>query len=143
MPSEIKAICYPEADRFIIAATVWGCTHEQGDKIDKNCLQVSRSHTVDDSGLIINPFYPQCLMEKLAVSVVALVFRNKILLLKRNNGFSDPPTCLESDSSGQLSINKLHSYNYQVQWQMNVGGIGYCEFNIAWREIDLHVEWID
>ena len=59
---------------------------------------------------------------------------------KRNNDLSDPPTCLETGSSGQLSINKSHSYYYQVQCQMNVGGFEYCDF-IVWTTVDLHVEW--
>ena len=58
--SLIKAICYPEAEKFTNAATVWGCTHEKVAR-DKYCLQASRNHTnftINDSGLIINPSYP-------------------------------------------------------------------------------------
>ena len=111
--------------------------------------KVFRNHTnftINDSGLIINPSCPHLGATpdgKISCECCGTgCLEIKCPYCKRNNDLSDPPTCLITDSSGQLSINKSHSYYYQVQCQMNVGGFEYCDF-IVWTTVDLHVERIE
>ncbi|XP_014673897.1 PREDICTED: uncharacterized protein LOC106814124 [Priapulus caudatus] len=58
--SLIKAVCYPEAGSFAVAATKWGCTHEDTARrmyIDR--MQESHhSFELTSAGFFINPQFP-------------------------------------------------------------------------------------
>ena len=55
--SLIKVICYPEAFKFVSAATSWGCRHEKyaRDTYVSHMMAKHIGFEVSGSGLVINP----------------------------------------------------------------------------------------
>ena len=43
--------------------------------------------------------------------------------------------------NGQLKLKKNHDYYYQIQGQLEMNGLNFCDF-VVFREVDLYIERI-
>ena len=143
MPSVslIKNICYPTAYRFKSKATTWGCEHE------KVALELYTEHMnthhinakITQSGLFISTDYPfigatpdalvscECCPGKGCVEIKCpYCTRDSTVEVASGN----PKFCVQS---GFLTV--THPILTQIQTQMNVAQIDYCDF-FLWLEND-------
>ena len=147
--SLIQGICYPESHRFSTAATRWGCKHESTAR-EQYEQTMNASHdrfTVSDSGLNINPKYPHlgatpdgfvncdCCGKGTCEVKCPHCAKDKKLDKAAEEKF-----CLINDGTS-LRLNKKHPYYYQVQAQIFICDVEYCDF-IVWTERDIHIERI-
>ena len=146
--SLIKQICYPEAHKFYSAATSWGCKHEKKAR-NAYANKMSESHenfVMSDSGLHVNPKWPH-----LGASPDGLVecaccgqgtCEIKCPFCSRDKTAEDAArqknSCL-LEINDRLTIDRQHAYYYQVQAQMFICEVEFCDF-ILWTECDVHVE---
>ena len=146
--SLIKCICYPESYRFSSKATEWGCEHE---KIAREAYfqKVAKSHlnlTITEKGLVIHPEYPhlgaspdgyiECHCCGCGVIEIKCPFScrdHSFLEAIGENRF-----CLESSENGSYILKRQHPYFYQVQLQMKMCDVKFCDF-IVWRSDELVV----
>ena len=150
--SLIKGICYPDAHRFSNAATKWGIEKEP---VAREAFEfaVAADHlnlSVAECGLHVNGKLPF-----LGASPDGLVFceccGNGICEIKCPHKFKDSlistaildtTFCLEYDeASAKIHLKKNHAYFYQVQCQLLVTELVYCDF-VVWTNKDLFVERI-
>ena len=149
--SLIKRICYPASHKFSSAATSWGCNHES-DALAAYTVIAKSSHTSftlrESPGLHINPRYPH-----LGASPDGVVHCEchgngivevKCPYCKRNDTIEDaaddPRFCLEKCGDGSLSLKRSHEYFYQVQCQLFVTGMAYCDFVVYTSKDNLFVQ---
>ncbi|XP_076308585.1 uncharacterized protein LOC143224004 [Tachypleus tridentatus] len=121
--SLLKQICYPHATKCSTKATRWGC------KTQHQQLKVV------DSGLHIIPQYPYLGATSDGL-VECLCCRKGVLEIKcphckrgksLNEAAEDGQFCLERIGD-KFSLKKNHAYYYQVQGQMLLTGVNYCDF---------------
>lgn len=137
-PSEslIKKICYTSSIQTL--ATKYGCDHEK-EAVQSYSNLMSSSHVnfnSSDSGLHLNPQYPflgaspdgHVSCDCCGSGIVEV----KCPFCLEKNSFEDATSkkdfCLESD----YSLKKEHAYYYQVQAQLFVCNVNYCDF-VVWR----------
>ena len=137
--SLIKRICYPSTVRFSTAATRWGCGHVT-EAVTAYEAIIKSSHTnvsVSHSpGLHINPSYPHLGASPDAIIDCSCHGRGivevKCPYCKRDSTMDDaaddPKFCLQKNSEGVLCLKSTHQYYYQVQAQLFVSGLPYCDF---------------
>ena len=137
--SLIKRICYPATARFTTAATTWGCEHET-EAVTAHETIITTSHTnvsVSHSpGLHINPCFPHLGAFPDAIIECSCHGRGMVEVkcpyCKRGSPMEDtaddPKFCLQKNSDGVLSLKTSHQYYYQVQTQLFVSGLPYCDF---------------
>ena len=140
MPSQslVKSICYPEAFRFTSAATSWGCSHEKAAR--EHYMELSRnSHdniVVEECGFVINPCWPHLGASPDGI-VHCLCCGQGVIEIKcsycHNNEeidavVDDPKSCLGRLPDGSVTLVKSHAYYYQVQMQIFVCNVEYCDF---------------
>eukprot|EP00117_Sycon_ciliatum_P019190 scpid45373/ scgid17476/ PHD finger protein ING1; Protein INHIBITOR OF GROWTH 1 len=148
--SLVRSVCYPEAHKFRSKATQWGCDHEQK-AIDNYSEHASATHQkveVLPSGFVIHPDYPY-----LGATPDSLVqcscCGNGVVEVKCPYGCRDSSLHDAADSGkfclvksgGALHLKQDHMYYYQVQLQMLVCKVQYCDF-VVWNEGQLFVERI-
>ncbi len=140
--SLIKAICYPEAFKFITAATSWGCKHEKSarDTYVNHMMAKHAGFEVNDSGLVINPTWSH-----IGASPNGLVKCNcctpgvveiKCPFCHTNDTISDSIAqdkkfCLDKNTDGTLTLKRSHAYFYQVQTQIFVCEVEYADFVVC------------
>ena len=156
--SLIKTICYPEAFSFVSKQTNWGCKHEKTAR-DIYCKINSGLHDnfqVSDSGLVINPEWPHIGASPDGVVECTCcgkgVLEIKCPYCHRDSSIvtaarEDPKFCLK-EVDGVLSLDKAHSYYYQVQTQLFVCDVQYsdfcvCTFASESDQENLHIERIN
>lgn len=150
--SLLKAICYPESYKFSNKATRWGCDHEKTareayfSKIVGNHLNL----TVTDSGLVIHPQYPhfgaspdgyvKCRCCGCGVIEIKCPFscKDRSFLEASDDG----TFCLASSVDGNLVLKQTHAYFYQVQLQMKLCDVDFCDF-VIWADEELVVNRIN
>lgn len=151
-PSLIKRICYPESTKFSSAATAWGCKNETNAR--KAYLEkTNRCHddfSICDSGLQINKQWPHigaspdglvnCKCCGAGVCEIKCPYSAKDLSPTDPHVISDKNYCLQNDSDS-IYLNRTHAYYYQVQCQMFICNVEYCDF-IVWTPHGLYVERI-
>ena len=133
--SLILSICYPELFRFTTAATRWGCTHERS---ARDCYKGFRekAHThfsLLDSGLILNPEWPflgaspdgtvHC--DCCGSGVVEI----KCPYCHHHDSALENQSC-HVDNGDCLQLDRWHYY-YQVQTQIFVSNVDYCDFCVC------------
>ncbi|XP_050505806.1 uncharacterized protein LOC126884063 [Diabrotica virgifera virgifera] len=138
--SLIKSICYPR--KISTRAIRWGINHEQL-AIDAYKKETSRNHRdfiVNTIGLVVCMKWPQ-----LGASPDGFVYCDccaagtlevKCPFSLRENGnlqeyASRKDSCLECDKTGTVKMNKKHKYYYQVQAQIFICKLNYCDF-VVW-----------
>ena len=139
--SLIKSVCYPEAFSFISKQTDWGCKHET--EARKMYERISKAHHKDfkviENGLFINPQWPfigespdgiiscQCCTRGVLEIKCPYCHREESVELAAAN---DKKFCLK-ESNGSLYLDHSHPYFYQVQTQIFVCNVLYCDFCVC------------
>ena len=54
----------------------------------------------------------------------------------------DPKFCLQKNSDGVLGLKSTHQYYYQVQAQLFVSGLPYCDFVVFSGSNDIFIQRI-
>lgn len=146
--SLVKTVCYPEEHKFSTAATRWGIANElKAREVYRNeaCCFHER-FTVTDSGLNVNTNWPM-----LGASPDGFVFCNccgkGVCEIKCPYTFRDlmlheifetqKQFCLSPNNG--IHLDKGHSYYYQVQSQIFICEVDYCDF-VLWTTKDIYVE---
>ena len=130
----VKSVCYPDMFRFTTKATEWGCSHEKLAIVYKKTNEVKHQNfTVVENGLFINlewPFIgalPDSIVECLEIKC-PYCHRGEDIV---NAASNDKRFCLKKDGDGTLYLDPDHAYYYQVQTQLFVCDVNYCDFCVA------------
>ena len=148
--SLIKMICYPGAHRFSNAATKWGISNESKAR-EAYEFSIADQHlnlSVADSGLHINENWPflgaspdglvfcECCGKGLCEIKCPYKYKDAMLV----TAAADSSFCLKYDDNGvDLCLDTVHPYYYQVQCQLFVTGVEYCDF-VVWTTKDMFVQ---
>lgn len=127
--------------RFNFVNCRWGCEHEK-DAVHAYQEEMKKHHqnfSVEECGLIINPSFP--LIGASPDSIVRCDCHGKgVLEIKcphcltsksMSDKSEDPKFCIQKDPNNVLSLQKDHSYYYQVQAQIHVADVSYSDF-VVW-----------
>ena len=155
--SLIKAICYPEAYRFVSSATAWGCSHEKSarDMYIETMKDRHSSFAVTESGLVLNCQWPYlgaspdgvvscdcCGRGVLEIKCPFCHHADTITVAATD----DKRFCLKLGEDGTLHLDRSHQYYFQVQSQIWLSNVSYCDFCVCTfpgsSEASLHVERI-
>ena len=156
--SLIKSICYPEAFRFTTPATSWGCNHEKSarDSYKESRKTAHAQFSVIDSGLVLNPKWPHLGASPDGIVQCECCGRG-VLEIKcpychRHDSVEavafDKQSCLvrSTADNGSLQLDRSHAYYFQVQTQIFICDVDYCDFCVCTfspgGEPNLHVERI-
>ena len=141
--SLIKSICYPEQRQFTSAACQYGCNHEDlaRQMYTQKFAAKHEEFLVVQCGLILDPKFPflgaspdglvNCKCCKSGVLEIKCPFscKQKSFVELAND---NPSFCLDDDN-GSLTLKVDHPYHFQVQLQMKLCHVQYCDF-VIWRE---------
>ena len=106
----------------------------------KKVRGVHTNLTVDDCGLLINPKWPligaspdgllscECCGKETLQIKCPYCHRYESIA---SAAFSDKTFCLHTASDGSLHLDHSHAYYYQVQTQLFVSGLNYCDFCVC------------
>jgi len=150
--SLILRLCYPSAYKFKSVSTIWGCEHES-DAVEEFLDSFAMDHQdvkFKESGLVVNKEYPflgatpdgiiQCSCHSTSLLEVKCPYRccGKPLadVVQETSDFY-----LKKGEDNSLSLDKTHSYYYQVQCQLNVCMVDLCHF-VIWAPDMVHIEEI-
>lgn len=148
--SLIKKICYPESTKFTSAATNWGCKNEANARkaYIQKMHECHKDFSVCDSGLQINNQWPY-----IGASPDGLVnckccgagvCEIKCPYSAKDRQPTDPANeknyCLKQDGDS-VYLDKSHAYFYQIQCQLFVCNMDYCDF-IVWTPHGMFIEKI-
>ena len=137
--SLVKGICYPEAFTFTSKQTNWGCKHE---KQAREIYKKKSDHTnlqVTESGLFINPLWPfigaspdgivncDCCPKGVLEIKCPYCHQNESIISATVN---DKKFCLREEDE-MLRLDCSHQYYYQVQTQIFVCDVAYCDFCVC------------
>ncbi len=139
--SLIKQICYPQSFTFRSKPTDWGCKHEAS-AISRYETQMKVLHAdfkVANSGLILNgqwPFFGATPDSKISCTCCGTGYVEvKCPYCHRGESIEcaveDKKFCLQKKPDGNLQLDRSHSYYYQVQTQLFVGNVDYCDFCVC------------
>lgn len=142
--SLLKDICYPRS--FSSKPTQWGCDHEKEAKKQyvETMMECHENCACRDSGLVINPEYPYigATPDGIASCLCCgeVILEIKCPYCARDSSIDESVTCLEK-TDGKLSLDRSHSYYYQIQCQMLLCDKEFCDF-IVWTSVDFFSERI-
>ncbi|XP_072387363.1 uncharacterized protein [Diabrotica undecimpunctata] len=142
--SLIKSICYPTKLSFKTKATDWGLKHEVNaiEKYEEYMTEEEHHEDfiINDVGLIVNHRWPQigvspdklvycecCKGGCLEVKCPYLLHTNNVHDINEYLAFKNCCLIKENDL---VILNKNHSYYYQVQCQIFISNLLYCDFVI-------------
>ncbi len=139
--SVIKQICYPHSFKFSSTQTEWGCAHEKPGKnrYESTMKGLHNNFSVLNTGLIINPEWPY-LGATPDGKVSCSCCGNGILEIKCpyshkestiDDATQDKNFCLKKDSGGRITLKNSHAYYYQVQTQLFIANVDYCDFCVC------------
>ena len=154
--SLVIAICYPEAYKFKTKATQWGCEHEKlaRDYYTKVTQEGHDGATVKNNGLVLNPSWPHIGASPDGIVCCKCCGKGTLEIkcpyCHRGEGIdvvaSDPKSCLIKTQDGSIALDKTHTYYYQVQTQIFICNVDFCDFCVCTfpsSEIpNLHIERI-
>ena len=139
--SLIKQICYPQLFKFSSRQTDWGCAHERAGR-NRYEVKMKESHSnfsVCDVGLIINPKWPylgatpdgkvSCTCCGKGIVEIKCPYCHKESTI--DNATQDKNFCLKKDSSGKIYLDHSHAYYFQVQTQLFLTDLEYCDFCVC------------
>ena len=144
--SLIKQICYPESCQFKTHARCWGLENEKR-ALQEYCAQAKTSHgcfTFSESGLVVNPLLPYlgatpdgivhctCCGKGVVEAKCPFKFRS----VSFREACNDPNFFLCCSHDSDFTLKTKHAYYYQVQLQMKLCEVDYCEF-VVWRPAEL------
>ncbi|KAJ8910557.1 hypothetical protein NQ315_008942 [Exocentrus adspersus] len=140
--SLIKALCYPTKLQHCPKPILWGVTNENNavEEYRKNMEVDHEEFIINDVGLIISTKFPQfgvspdrivycecCLGGCLEIKCPYLLNFNNVTSIEQYLQMRS--TCLLK-SEGKVILNRTHAYYYQVQAQIFVSELLYCDFVI-------------
>ena len=140
--SLVKSICYPQELAFSSKQTDWGQKHEKVAREQYLKSQRPRHANileVTDSGIVINPKWPfigaspdgivdcYCCGKGVLEIKCPYSHRHESIEAAASN---DPNFCLKKDED-LLYLDHKHAYYYQVQTQMFVCNVEYCDFCVC------------
>ena len=156
LPSQslIKTICYPEAFSFTTKATKWGCEHEKI-ALDSYIKASTKKHDdleIRKSGLFLSCEWPfigaspdgivNCCCCAKGMVEIKCSYCHKFDGVEKV--VTDRQSCLVEDADGILHVNTSHAYYYQMQTQIHVCKVDYCDFCLctfpSYSEVSLHIE---
>lgn len=146
--SLIKLICYPQ--NISTRAMKWGIEHEET-AINAYRKEVQKHHAnfiINKVGFVVSTMWPQ-----LGASPDGLIYCDccaggclevKCPFTLREAGnlrdyAAQRDSCLKCDEKGVVQINKKHQYYYQVQAQIFICNLLYCDF-VVWCPNFTHIE---
>ena len=150
--SLIKSICYPDAYSFSSKQTDWGHKQEKRAR-ELYCKEVGPNHEmfeIMDSGLVINPQYPylgaspdgivSCSCCGKGVVELKCPYTHRDDTIK-NAAIKDKTFCV-MEEEGRLKLRHDHAYYYQIQTQMYVCDVTYCDFVVCMfgASFDIYIE---
>ena len=125
-----------------VPALKWGREHEEIAR-DEYFAWADENHdslTIRDSGLVINPAFPYlgampdgvitCDCCGVGLVEIKCPYKYKDVHPTALVALSDPGYCLK-ESSGVVTLSQNHTYYHQIQAQMSICDIDYCDF-ICW-----------
>ena len=139
--SLVKTICYPQSFRFTSKQTAWGCKHEKA-AYHQYAMATREKHVdfdVKDCGLVINPKWPfigaspdgvvscQCCGKGSLEIKCPYCHRGESI---EDAASHDKNFCLKNTVNG-LALDQSHAYYYQVQTQLFVMNVEYCDFCVC------------
>ena len=149
--SLILSICYPEVFRFTTAATHWGCSHEQSAlNFYKKVKEGVHTHfSLYSSGLVLNQEWPYLGASPDGIANCECcgtgVVEVKCPYCNRHENTLENLSCLLQNEDG-LELDRTHAYYYQVQTQIFIAKVDYCDFCVCTFPTDnepcLHIERI-
>lgn len=139
--SLIKSICYPEAFQFTSKATEWGCSHERQARVmyEKVSKSKHQKFSVEENGLFINPQWPYIgaspdgIVCCLCCGRGALEIKCPYCHRGESIDFAashDKKFCLK-ETDGKLQLDSDHMYYYQIQTQLFICDVEYCDFCVC------------
>lgn len=150
----IKQICYPESYRFHSKQTAWGCDHEKlaRRRYEEKMKSLHQDFKVNDNGFIINPQWPflgatpdgsvSCACCGMGVVEIKCPYCHRGETVETAS--QDKKFCLIKNSHGKLALDHTHAYYYQIQTQLFVANVEYCDFCVCTfvenEQNDLHIE---
>jgi len=139
--SLIESICYPDACSFSSKQTDWGTKKEKCAK-ELYCQEIGPNHenfAVSDVGFVINPKWPHlgaspdgvvsCTCHGRGVIEVKCPYSHKGETIM-NAVVKDRAFCL-IEQDGKLQLRRDHMYYYQVQTQIHICDVTYCDFVVC------------
>ena len=150
--SLLKSICYPESYKFSNKATKWGCKHEKTarEAYFHKAVQSHLNLTITNRGLVIHPQHPhlgaspdgfvKCYCCGSGVIELKCPFSCKDRSFLEAIG--EKIFCLERSEGDTFILKQNHTYFYQVQLQMKLCDVKFCDF-VIWRSEELVVNRIE
>ena len=142
--SLIKSLYYPEQRQFTSAACQYGCNHEDSVRqlYTQKLAAEHEEFLVIQCGLILDPKFP--FLGASPDSLVNCKRCNSGVFLEIKCPFSckqksfielasDNPSFCLNDNNDSLTLKVDHLYYFQVQLQMKLCDVKYCDF-VMWRE---------
>ena len=134
----VKSICYPQELSFSSKQTDWGLKHEKvaRELYLKAQKQPHNDLTIADSGLVINPQWPfvaatpdgivDCKCCGKCVLEIKCPYSHHDESVESATS-KDKSFSLKKDDEGSLHLDHGHSHYYQVQMQLFVCSVDYCD----------------
>lgn len=143
--SLVKSICYPEKNSLRVPAVMWGLEHEQ-DAFEAYKAKEATKHQNFEchrSGLHLSAAYPFIGATPDAITSCSCCGRGVVefkcpFLLRDAQDITTSISCL-SYTGGKLQLLDNHAYYYQIQTQMTVCHVDFCDF-VVWGPNVLHIE---
>lgn len=141
--SLITKICYPEQNQFSSKYTQYGIDNEEY-AMRVYVELIKEKHTnffVEESGLVINNLYPHFGVSPDGISNCDCCGRGTVEIkcpwTVRNDdweGYFAKPNCpLGTHDDGTYFLREEHEYNFQVQLQMQLFEVNFCDF-VIWNK---------
>ncbi|XP_067125337.1 uncharacterized protein [Centruroides vittatus] len=145
--SLIKKICYPFEHRFKSPSVRWGCEHESHarSKYEEKHAKLHHNFIIKETGFHVLPDHPF-----IGATPDGLVECNccgqgvvevKCPWCQRQQNIDENTPNFLVKENGIFTINKNSNYYYQMQTQIFVCNVEYCDF-VVWTEKSLHIERI-
>jgi len=128
----------PRGIQFITKATQWGCTHEAVAK--EHYVKVRQESHADmsvvEGGLVINPEWPHLGASPDGIVQCTCcgkgVLEIKCPYCKHDQHIEvTAASCLTKAADGSLQQDRSHAYYYQVQTQIFICKVEYCDFCVC------------
>ncbi|XP_070395694.1 uncharacterized protein [Dermacentor albipictus] len=143
--SLLKSVCYPEKNSVRVPAVMWGLDHEQDALRAYTDKEATKHHDFQcrGSGLHLSTAYPFIGASPDAIVSCSCCGKGVVelkcpFLLKGAEEITTQNSCLR-DTGGTFKLKTDHAYYYQIQTQMTVCQVQFCDF-VVWGPNVLHIE---
>ncbi|KAH6947344.1 hypothetical protein HPB50_018470 [Hyalomma asiaticum] len=143
--SLLKAVCYPEKNVVKVPALTWGLDHEKDAFEAYKAKEANKHHgfLCQRSGMHLSTAHPFIGASPDAIVSCSCCGKGVVefkcpFLLKDAKEITTKNSCL-SDAEGLFKLQSSHAYYYQIQTQMTVCKVEFCDF-VVWGPNVLHIE---